>query len=241
MRVGLPTVVMNSIGSVMYMLSNAVLNRFADAVWAFGVYFKLQSFAFMPVFGLNQGCIPIMGYNYGANKKDRFVKTFKYAVLIAFVYMTFALILFHAMPEQLLKLFSVGDNANRIQVGSEALRLCSIAFIPASLGVIMIAMFNAVGHGIKAMLISLLRQLCILVPLGYVLAIYTSMGLKGYWAAFPIAEALSVAIFFPIAVKTIKTIFEKKAALTNEQIEQEEIREELDEKALEEESTDTVA
>lgn len=155
MRVGLPTVVMNSIGSVMYMLSNAVLNRFADAVWAFGVYFKLQSFAFMPVFGLNQGCIPIMGYNYGANKKDRFVKTFKYAVLIAFVYMTFALILFHAMPEQLLKLFSVGDNANRIQVGSEALRLCSIAFIPASLGVIMIAMFNAVGHGIKAMLISL--------------------------------------------------------------------------------------
>lgn len=241
MRVGLPTVVMNSIGSVMYMLSNAVLNRFADAVWAFGVYFKLQSFAFMPVFGLNQGCIPIMGYNYGANKKDRFVKTFKYAVLIAFVYMTFALILFHAMPEQLLKLFSVGDNANRIQVGSEALRLCSIAFIPASLGVIMIAMFNAVGHGIKAMLISLLRQLCILVPLGYVLAIYTPMGLKGYWAAFPIAEALSVAIFFPIAVKTIKTIFEKKAALTNEQIEQEEIREELDEKALEEENTDTVA
>lgn len=124
--------------------------------------------------------------------------------------MTFALILFHAMPEQLLKLFSVGDNANRIQVGSEALRLCSIAFIPASLGVIMIAMFNAVGHGIKAMLISLLRQLCILVPLGYVLAIYTPMGLKGYWAAFPIAEALSVAIFFPIAVKTIKTILKRK-------------------------------
>ena len=91
------------------------------------------------------------------------------------------------------------------------------------------------------MLISLLRQLCILVPLGYVLAIYTSMGLKGYWAAFPIAEALSVAIFLPIALKTIKTIFEKKAALTNEQIEQEEIREELDEKALEEENTDTVA
>lgn len=74
MRVGLPTVVMNSIGSVMYMLSNAVLNRFADAVWAFGVYFKLQSFAFMPVFGLNQGCIPIMGYNYGANKKTALSK-----------------------------------------------------------------------------------------------------------------------------------------------------------------------
>lgn len=215
LRVGLPTIVMNSIGSIMYMLSNAILNRFTDGVWAFGVYFKLQSFACMPIFGLNQGCIPIFAYNYGANKKDRFVKTFRLATLIALAYMVFALIIFHAMPETLLKLFSVGDNANRLQVGSEALRLCAVGFIPASCCIIMIAMFNAIGHGIKAMCISLLRQLCVLVPLGYVLAICTPMGLKGYWTAFPIAELLGVVIFLPIAIYTLKKIFNQKHLDTN--------------------------
>lgn len=219
LRVGIPTVVMNSIGSAMYMVSNSILNKFTDAVWAFGVYFKLQSFAFMPVFGLNQGCIPIMGYNYGANNKERFDKTFRTAVLIAFCYMFFALILFHAMPEQLLQLFSVGDDANRIAVGSQALRLCAIAFIPASVGVIMIAMFNAVGHGIKAMLISLLRQLVILVPLGYVLCSFTKLGLTGYWAAFPIAELVSVLIFLPIALSTIKHIFAQKDEIAKQSVE----------------------
>lgn len=210
LRVGLPTVVMNSIGSVMYMLSNGILNGFKDGVWAFGVYFKLNSFAFMPVFGLNQGCIPIMGYNYGANNKERFVKTFRTATLIALCYMFFALIIFHAMPKELLMLFSVSDNANRIAVGSEALRLCSVSFLPAAFGVIMIAMFNSVGHGIKAMFISLLRQIGVLVPLGYILCKFTDMGLAGYWTAFPIAEAVSVAIFLPIAITTIKHIFAKK-------------------------------
>lgn len=210
LRVGVPTIVMNSIGSVMYMLSNAILNRFEDAVWAFGVYFKLQSFAFMPVFGLNQGCIPIMGYNYGANKRERFVKTFRTAVLIAMGYMTFALIIFHSMPELLLKLFSVGDNANRLAVGSKALRICATAFIPAAVSVLMIAMFNSIGHSIKAMLISLLRQLCVLVPLGYLLSCYSPIGSTGYWVAFPVAEVIGVSIFLPIAIITIKRIFTKK-------------------------------
>ncbi len=216
LRVGLPTVVMNSIGSVMYMIANLILNSFSDAaVWSFGVYFKLQSFAFMPVFGLNQGCIPIMGYNYGANNRARFDKTFRSAMLIALIYMFFALCVFHAMPGLLLKLFSVGDNALRIAVGTEALRLCSICFIPAAFGVIMIAMFNAVGHGVKAMLISLLRQIGILIPLGFVLAKYSPLGLTGFWTAFPIAEATSVLIFIPICISTINKIFAKKAAQTS--------------------------
>ncbi len=210
MRVGLPTVVMNSIGSVMYMVANVILNRFAEAVWAFGVYFKLQSFAFMPIFGLNQGCIPIMGYNYGAGDRKRFDKTFRLAMLIAFCYMTFALIIFHTLPGPLMQLFSAGDNAARLAVGSEALRLCSVAFLPAAFGVIMIAMFNAVGHGVKAMLISILRQIGLLIPLGYVLAFYSPLGLTGFWTAFPIAEAVSVLIFIPIAIRTINTIFRYK-------------------------------
>lgn len=212
LRVGLPTIVMNSIGSVMYMLSNAILNRFTDGVWAFGVYFKLQSFAFMPIFGLNQGCIPIFGYNYGANQKERFVKTFRLALYIAIGYMAFALIIFHSMPNLLLKLFSVGDNQNRLIVGEEALRICSIAFIPAAPCVIMIAMFNSIGHGIKAMLISLLRQLCVLVPVGCLLSLCTPLGLTGYWVAFPIAECIGVSIFLPIALYVIKKIFAEKEA-----------------------------
>ncbi len=212
LRVGLPTVVMNSIGSVMYMVANLILNGFSDAaVWSFGVYFKLQSFAFMPVFGLNQGCIPIMGYNYGAGNRQRFDKTFRYAMLIAFCYMFVVMALFHAIPGVLLKLFSVGDNALRMSVGCEALRLCSVCFLPAAFGVIMIAMFNAVGHGIKAMLISLLRQIGILLPLGYVLAKFTPMGLTGFWTAFPIAEALSVLLFIPVAISTVNKIFKQKS------------------------------
>ncbi len=210
LRVGLPTVVMNSIGSVMYMIANIILNRSTDAVWSFGIYFKLQSFAFMPVFGLNQGCIPIMGYNYGARNRKRFDKTFRLAMLIAFIYMTFAMILFLTIPKPLLQLFGVGDNIARIKMGSEALRICSVAFLPAAFGVIMIAMFNSVGHGIKAMFISLLRQICLLLPLGYILSTYTSLSFTGFWMSFPIAEALSVIIFIPITISTINKIFRIK-------------------------------
>ncbi len=216
LRVGLPTIVMNSIGSVMYMLSNTILNKFQDAVWAFGVYFKLQSFAFMPIFGLNQGCIPIMGYNYGANNKQRFNKTFRTCIIMALCYMTFALILFHAIPKELLSLFSVEGNENRILVGSEALRICSVAFIPAAISVIMIAMFNAVGHGIKSMLVSIIRQIGVLVPLGFLLTSFTSLGSKGYWTAFPIAEMVAVLIFLPLAIVTVKKIFvAKQLAIDN--------------------------
>lgn len=208
-KVGLPSIVLNAIGSIMYMISNIILNGFKDAVWAFGIYFKVQSFVFMPVFGLNQGCMPIMGYNYGANNRKRFDKTYFTSILIALGYMTFGLIIFHAMPQYILAIFSP-DSANKILVGSEALRICSIAFITAAVSVIMIAMFNAVGQGVKAMLVSLLRQIGILIPLGFVLSRYTDLGLLGFWIAFPIAEFVTTAIFFPISLATIKKIFKKK-------------------------------
>ena len=223
LQVGLPTIVMNSIGSIMYTVANFILSGFttpivangetkdfAVGVWAFGIYFKLQSFAFMPCFGLNQGCIPIMGYNYGANNKARFNKTFRTAIVIAFSYMVFALIIFHAMPEILLKLFSAPDNAVVIAEGAKALRLCAVCFLPAAISVITIAMFNAVGHGTKAMLMSIIRQIGVLIPVGFALSKYTSIGLAGFWAAFPIAETVALVIFFPIALATIKKIFLKK-------------------------------
>lgn len=212
LQVGLPTIVLNSISSVMYMVSNFILNSFKDAVWAFGVYFKLNSFAFMPVFGLNQGCIPIMGYNYGANKKDRFTKSIKISSIMAFTYMFLVLILFHACPEVFMKIFSP-DSENKMAVGVEALRICSIAFVPASISVIMIAVFNSVGHGVKAMMVSILRQIGILIPLGIILCKFSPMGLAGYWTAFPVADAASDLIFIPIMFATIRKIFKKKDAL----------------------------
>ncbi len=208
-KVGLPSIILNAIGSIMYMTANFILNAFRDAVWAFGVYFKVQSFVFMPVFGLNQGCMPIMGYNYGAGNRKRFDMTFRLSMLIAFCYMTVGLTLFHTLPEVLLGLFSP-DTANKIAVGTEALRICSIAFPVAAISVIMIAMFNSVGKGVTAMLISLLRQIGILLPLGYCLSAFTDLGLLGVWIAFPIAEAITTVVFIPIALHTINRIFKLK-------------------------------
>ncbi|MBR7162419.1 MAG: MATE family efflux transporter [Clostridia bacterium] len=223
LQVGLPTVIMNSIGSIMYMVANKLLSvykvpittnkgveNFDVGVWAFGIYFKLNSFAFMPCFGLNQGCIPIMGYNYGANLKKRFDKTFRNAIFMALGYMMFATIIFHAMPDLLLKLFSVPNDETVILEGMKALRLCSVCFIPAAVSVITIAMFNAIGHGTKAMLMSILRQIGILIPLALLLSKFTDLGMVGFWISFPIAEATALAIFFPIALHTIKKIFAKK-------------------------------
>ena len=223
LQVGLPTVIMNSIGSIMYMIANKLLNgyttpitangetkNFQVGVWAFGIYFKLNSFAFMPCFGLNQGCIPIMGYNYGANIKKRFDKTFRSAIFIALGYMTFATILFHAMPVQFLQMFKPPKDATVLFEGARALRFCSLAFIPAAVSVITIAMFNAVGHGVKAMLMSVLRQIGLLIPLAIIFTQFTNLGMVGFWISFPISETVSLAIFFPIALAVIKKIFAKK-------------------------------
>lgn len=207
LRVGLPALVMNAIGSIMYLIANFILISFSGvAVSVFGVYFKLQSLVFMPTFGLNQGIIPILGYNYGANNKARFVKTFRISLIAAFVIMSLGLILFQAIPAQIMSLFNA--DAEMMSMGVVALRICSACFLPAAISVILIAMFNAIGHGIKAMLISLLRQLVLLLPIGYVLTLF--MGVTGFWTAFPIAEAIAVLIFFPIAIVTIRNIFRKK-------------------------------
>jgi|GEM_PF-171130 len=207
--VGLPSIVLNAIGSVMYMTANFIMNSFANAVWSFGIYFKLQSFVFMPVFGMNQGVMPILGYNYGANKRRRFDETFLKAILLSMGYMTFGLIIFHTMPEYLVQLFSP-DTPEKAAAGVEALRLCSIPFISAAISVILIAMFNAVGQGTKAMMISLMRQLFLLLPLGYILSKFTNLGVTGFWLAFIIAEIATMLTFTPIAFVTIDKLFMKR-------------------------------
>lgn len=209
LTVGLPAFFLNAIGSIMYLVMNFILIPFTEvAVNVFGIFYKLQSIVFMPIFGLNQGIMPIFGYNYGAGHKDRFMRTLRISMITAFIMMVIGTIIFHTLPVYILKLFAV-DEAT-MAMGERALRIASLCFLPAAIGVIMIAMFNAIGHGTKAMLISLLRQLGLLLPFAYLLSRY--IGVLGIWASFPIAEVLVVIVFLPVMFATIKKIFKAKDA-----------------------------
>lgn len=184
--VGLPSIVMQSIGSVMLLGYNAIIAASATAVAVLGVYFKLQTFVFMPVFGLNQGAMPIMGYNYGARNRKRLMQTYKYSLVTALCIMTTGLIIFQLFPAQLLKLFSA--DGEMLKMGIPALKLISLSFIPASFGVITSTLFQGTGHGVYSLMASLIRQLIGILPLAYI--IYNTVGISASWASFPLAEIL---------------------------------------------------
>lgn len=189
-RVGLPSIVMQSIGSFMIFGLNLILTGFSiTAVNVLGVYYKLQSFIFMPVFGLTHGVMPIMGYNYGAKNKDRLMKSLKYSLFIALVIMGIGLIIFQVFPRELLAMFNATDDMYAI--GIPALRLISLCFLPAAVGIMFSTVFQAVGRGIRSLIISLLRQLCLILPIAYVLSFF---GVIFVWLAFPLAEILSIIV-----------------------------------------------
>ncbi len=204
--VGFPSIVMQSIGSVMVVGMNAILIGFTEtAVALFGIYFKLQSFVFMPVFGLMQGVMPIMGYNYGARKRTRLLSTIKIGSVIAIVIMTLGTIMFWAIPDKLLRIFNASQTM--LQIGVPALRTISICFIPAALGIMFSTVFQAVGNGFSSLIISVLRQLIVLLPAAFLLS---KIGLPPVWYAFPIAESVSltasIIIFQHLYQKTLKTL-----------------------------------
>lgn len=192
-QVGLPSIVMNAIGSVMIGALNAILITFQQigktAVAFLGVYFKLQSFVFMPIFGLNQGIIPIMGYNYGARKKDRLNSALRIGIIIAVSIMFVGMILFMTIPSQLLGIFNA--SANMLALGIPALRTISLCFIPAAFGILITAEFTAVGKGLYSLIVTLMRQLCVLLPAATILAKVTGQ-VSAVWFAFPIAEVVSL-------------------------------------------------
>lgn len=195
--VGLPSIVMQAIGTVMNIAMNAILSAFSTAAYTvFGIYFKLQSFVFMPVFGLTQGLLPIMGYNYGAKNKKRLMSSMRQGCLIALVIMTAGMLVFLIVPELLLGIFN--PSAELLEIGIPALRIVCTCFVFAALGIVSSNLFQAVGKGTYSLIISLMRQLVILVPVAYLLAKLTgNVGLV--WWAFPIAESVSLAcsiIFF---------------------------------------------
>lgn len=186
--VGLPAIIMQSIGSLMNVAVNAILIGFTEtAVAVFGVYFKLQSFIFMPVFGLTHGVLPIIGYNYGARNKKRMLAALRYAIIIAVSIMAIGTLIFMLFPDFLLGIFNASDNM--LEIGRIALRTISICFVPAALGIMVSTMFQALGRGIYSMLTSIMRQLVVLIPAAYLLSF---IGLSSVWYAFPIAEVVSM-------------------------------------------------
>ena len=188
-KVGLPSIVMQSIASVMIIFYNKILVDFSTtAVAVLGVYFKIQSFVFMPVFGLNQGAMPIMGYNYGAKDKSRLMQAYKEALKIAVIVMALGVVLFQLFPKELLLMFEASDEMLRI--GVPALRIISICFLPAAFGIITGTLFQGTGHGMYSLCGSVIRQLAGILPLAYILIRIGGVTLS--WASFPLAEILGV-------------------------------------------------
>ena len=187
--VGMPSIIMQALASVMLLGLNSILISFSDAAVAvLGVYYRLQSFIFMPVFGLTQGALPIFGYNYGAKNKKRLLKALKMALLIAVVIMTAGLILFQLLPVPLLRMFSA--TPEMIHIGVRALRIISTCFIFAAVGIMCSVFFQATGHGTLSLYVSMLRQIVLILPLAWLLAHFS--GLDYVWFSFPMAELFSL-------------------------------------------------
>lgn len=191
LAVGVPSVIMQSISSIMNLGMNAILISFSStAVAVFGVYFKLQSFVFMPVFGLNNGMVPIVAYNYGARKKDRLLKTIKLSACCAVCIMLVGFAIAQLFPETLLSLFNASDTM--LDIGVTALHIISIHFPIAGASIILSSVFQALGNGVYSMLVSFCRQIVVLLPLAYIFSHIG--GLHMLWWAFVLAEIVSLAL-----------------------------------------------
>lgn len=189
--VGIPSIIMQSIGSIMTFGMNTILITFSTTATAvFGVYFKLQSFVFMPVFGLNNGMIPIIAYNLGAKKKERMFETIKLAMIYATGMMLIGVVVFESVPQVLLSFFNASEAM--IKIGTPALRIIAIHFIFAGYSIVCSAVFQAVGKGTYSLLTSLIRQLVVLLPCAYVLSLFGNIDL--IWLCFPIAEVASASL-----------------------------------------------
>ena len=189
--VGIPSIIMQSIGSVMTYCMNKILIDFSSTATAvFGVYFKLQSFFFMPVFGLNNGITPIIAYSYGAQQKKRMIKTIKLSMGIAFGLLLFGFAGFELIPHILLQMFDASEEM--LKIGCRALRVIGFHFLIAWFCIIAGTVFQALGKAVYSMVVSIMRQLVVLIPAAYILA--KVGGLDAVWWAFPIAEGMSLAV-----------------------------------------------
>ncbi len=201
--VGIPSIIMQSIGSIMTYCMNKILIDFSSTATAvFGVYFKLQSFFFMPVFGLNNGITPIIAYSYGAKQRKRMIKTIKISMGIAFGLMLFGFTCFEFIPHVLLRMFDASEEM--MAIGRLALRIIGTHFLFAWFCIISGTIFQALGKAVYSMIVSIMRQLVVLVPAAYILA--KIGGLNVVWWSFPIAEAMSLTVSACCLVNIYKKI-----------------------------------
>lgn len=193
---------MQSIGSVMTFGMNNILLMFSSTAAAvFGVYFKLQSFVFMPIFGLTNGLIPIVAFNYGARKPQRITQAIKLSVGIATGIMAFGFILFQTLPSALMSMFDASEHM--MEIGVPALRIISLHFVLAGYSIVCSSLFQALGNGIYSLIVSAVRQLLVILPAAFIFA--KIFGLAQVWWSFPIAEVVSV-IMCTVLLKKIYSL-----------------------------------
>lgn len=203
--VGAPSIIMNAIGSLMVFGMNQILLTFTKTATAvLGVYFKVQSFVFMPIYGLNNGMVPIIAYNYGARKKERLLKTVKLGVLYAVLIMLVGLLIVQTIPDKIFLLFQADENM--LSIGVPALRIISLSFVFAGYCVVTSATFQALGEGIQSMIVSIVRQLVVLLPAAWLLARMGDINLV--WYAFPIAELASLTLCTVFLVRTYRKLIQ---------------------------------
>lgn len=202
--IAVPSILLASIGSVTTYAMNKILDKYESAVAVFGVYFKLQSFIFMPVFGLNNGMVPIIAYNYGARNKERILKTMKYALMLAVGLMVIGLIIFNTIPEVLLAMFNA--DAGMIDVGIMALKRISLSFIFAGFCIISISTCQAFGFSIYGLIVSILRQLVVLIPVAYLMSLTNPTNPANIWFAFSIAEIVAIIVSLTFLRRVFKKV-----------------------------------
>ena len=204
--VGIPSIIMQAIGSIMTYGMNQILIQFTSTATAvFGVYFKLQSFILMPVFGLNNGMIPIVAYNYGAANKERVLKTIRFSVFYAVAIMLIGLSVFQIFPTQLLMMFNASPSM--LEIGVPALRIISLSFLFAGYCIMISSVFQALGNGIYSMVVSIARQLVVLLPAAYLLSKTGELSLV--WWAFPASEIMSLILCTVFLYKTYHDVIAK--------------------------------
>ena len=215
-KIGVPSIIMVAIGSVMtYSLNKILLTFTKTAAAVFGVYFKLQSFVFMPVFGMNNGIIPIIAFNYGAGNRKRMTKTVRFSMVLACSIMAVGTALMWIIPETMLKIFDASENM--LEIGVPALRTISISFVMAGFCIAMGSVFQAIGKSYFSMIVSFTRQLVVLVPVAFLLS--KTGVLENVWWAFPIAEVVSLTvtlISYSYVYKKIISNVGKKAVSSGE-------------------------
>ncbi len=223
-KIGAPALIMNAMGSVITIIMNIMLKGYPTGINVLSAYFKVQSFVFMPVFGLMQGTMPILSYNYGANEKKRFNSTFKLALFIALGVMAVGTLLFQLCPDLLVSMFKskpapdateqeiakiLADNEALVKDGAYAFRCISIAFVPAAFSILLINMLQSINCPISSLLMSLSRQLIFLIPSALLFNYLWKM--QGIWFCYPFAEILAVLVYLPFAIRDYRKQFQYKA------------------------------